>query len=109
MRRRSLRLRLLLAAMASVGIALLVAGIGLVALFSESIDQRIDAELDTYVRQLTAGVVVDADGTLRLARPLADPRVEQPYGGPHLPNHDHAHGISLRSRPPLETTLALPL
>jgi signal transduction histidine kinase len=108
MRRRSLRLRLLLAALASVGVALLVAGIGLVALFSRSIDKRIDAELDTYIRQLTAAVAVDADGTLRLARPLADPRFEQPYGGLYWQIQDDAHGIALRSRSLWDTRLDLP-
>jgi signal transduction histidine kinase len=108
MRRRSLRLRLLLAAVASVGVALLVAGSALVALFSAQIDERIDAELDTYIRQLTAAVVLDPDGTLRLTRPLADPRFDKPYGGLYWQIQDDAHGTALRSRSLWDTRLALP-
>lgn len=81
MSRRSLRLRLLLAAAISVGLALVVAGLGLVALFDRHVERRVDAELHTYVSQIAGAVEFQPDGTPSLVHELADPRFERPYAG----------------------------
>jgi signal transduction histidine kinase len=78
---RSLRLRLLLAAAISVGLALVLAGFGLVALFDRHVERRVNAELRTFVTQIAGAVDFSADGQPRLTRALADPRFERPYGG----------------------------
>jgi len=81
MSRRSLRLRLLFAAAISVGLALVVAGFGLVTLFDRHVERRVNAELHTFVTQIAGAVEFQPDGTPALTRPLADPRFERPYGG----------------------------
>jgi hypothetical protein len=57
--RRSLRLRLLLAATGAISLALAIAGAGLVVLFERHVERRVGAELDTYLSQITARVAFD--------------------------------------------------
>ncbi len=56
MTRRSLRFRLLVAAVVSVTAALLIAGMSLVLLFEHHVERRIGSELETYLNQITASV-----------------------------------------------------
>ncbi|WP_374384435.1 sensor histidine kinase [Dongia sp.] len=107
MKRRSLRLRLLLAASISVGLALVLAGIGLVALFDRHVERRINAELHTFVNQIAAAVAFGADGTPAVNVPLADPRFARPYGGLYW-QIDEAGQVVLRSRSLWDLVLALP-
>ena len=81
MSRRSLRLRLLLAAAMSVGLALVMAGLGLVALFDRHVERRVNVELHTFVTQIAGAIDFQPDGQPALSRALADPRFERPYGG----------------------------
>jgi signal transduction histidine kinase len=78
---KSLRLRQALIAGASIALAMIVAGFGLVTLFERHVTRRVDAELDTYIRALAANLSFGADGALQLSRPLADPRFSQPLSG----------------------------
>ena len=84
MNAKSLRLRLSAAAAISLTIALLIAGVGLVALFERQVVRRIGIELDTYIRQLAANISTRPDGSLQLGRPLADPRFDEPLSGLYL-------------------------
>ena len=50
----SIRLRLLAAAAVAIGIALVVAEIGLTYLFERQVERAVDADLATHLRQLNA-------------------------------------------------------
>ena len=104
---RSLRLRLLLAAAISVGLALVLAGFGLVALFDRHVERRVNAELRTFVTQIAGALDFSADGQPQLSRALADPRFERPYGGLYwqIAGED---GPALRSRSLWDYVLPLP-
>lgn len=107
MMRRSLRLRLLLAAAISICLALIVAGFGLVALFDRHVARRIDVELHTFLNQIAAGLVFDAAGRPELASILADPRFARPYGGLYWQIEEEGRD-PVRSRSLWDTVLALP-
>jgi signal transduction histidine kinase len=107
MTRRSLRLRLLLAAAMSISLALVVAGLGLVALFDRHVARRIDAELHTYLDQIVAVLEFDASGEAVVSRPLADPRFARPYGGIYW-QIEASDAEPVRSRSLWDTVLDLP-
>lgn len=107
MMRRSLRLRLLLAAAISISLALLVAGLGLVALFDRHVARRIDAELHTFLDQIVAGLEFNAVRRAVIAGNLADPRFSRPYGGLYWQIEEAGHD-PLRSRSLWDVVLALP-
>ncbi len=104
----SLRLRLLLAQAATMVVALVLAGIGLTVLFERHLERRVDQELATYVRQLAAHLVIDADGVLTLEAPLADPRFAVPLSGLYWQIEDQETGAVLRSRSLWDDVLPLP-
>ncbi|KAA6185324.1 HAMP domain-containing histidine kinase [Thiohalocapsa marina] len=79
--RRSLRARLWIGAIASIAVALLVAGLGLAALFERHVERRIGAELTAQLNQIAAAVEVTPAGDIRLTRTPSDPRFEQPLSG----------------------------
>jgi len=106
--RHSLRLRLLLIAALATGLAVLIAAFGLVALFDRHVERRIDAELETYLRQLAADIAVKPDGSVGLTRSLAEPRFEEPYSGLYWQVQDKDRRLLLRSRSLWDTELALP-
>ena len=107
MSRRSLRLRLLLAAAISVGLALVMAGLGLVALFDRHVERRVNLELHTFVTQIAGAIDFQPDGAPTLSHALADPRFERPYGGLYwqIETDDHA---KIRSRSLWDFVLILP-
>ncbi|HEY7607654.1 MAG TPA: HAMP domain-containing sensor histidine kinase [Alphaproteobacteria bacterium] len=107
MRRRSLKLRLLVAATVSVAAALAAAGAGLSVLFEQHVMRRLEAELETHLRQLAAGVEIAPDGTLSVSRGPADPRFSEPLSGLYW-QIESERGAPLRSRSLWDTTLALP-
>lgn len=108
MRWRSLRLRLLTLALLSITGALVVSGVGLVILFERHVEQRVDGELETYVRQLAGNVVFDPAGEITMPRQLADPRFDQPLSGLYWQIEDETRGEILRSRSLWDGKLALP-
>ena len=81
MTRRSLRFRLLVAAVVSVSAALVIAGISLVVMFERHVERRIGSELETYINQITATVSVTGNGRIAFTHNLADPRFDQPLSG----------------------------
>ena len=108
MNARSLKLRLLLVGAITISAALLAAGLGIVELFERHVERRADAELDTYIRQISAGITFDAKGEAIFDRPLADPRFETPLSGLYWQISDDAGGRMLRSRSLWDTVLKLP-
>ncbi len=108
MSRNSLRLRLLIMAAMAMTLAVVIAGFGLVALFDRHVERRVDAELETYLRQLAGGVVINADNSIHIDRPLADPRFSEPYSGLYWQIQDDERGLLLRSRSLWDKQLSLP-
>jgi len=108
MRLRSLRLRLLIGATCAILVALAIAGLGLVLLFERHVERRIGSELDTYLNQIAARVVFDADATPSVDARLADPRFDQVYSGLYWQIRDEATGVHVRSRSLWDTRLDLP-
>lgn len=80
--RRSLRLRLLLAIWAALGVALVLAGFGLSALFREHVQAQFAQSLTAQLDQLTARLATDPAGEPRIddAAP-GDPRWQRPLSG----------------------------
>lgn len=105
---RSLRLRLLVAAIASVTLALVIAGFGMVALFDRHVERRVDAELATYLRQLAGLIVFDAAGDMDMDGDPADPRFDQPYRGLYWQIEDADRHRIMRSRSLWDQELDLP-
>jgi signal transduction histidine kinase len=49
--------------------------------FERDIERRVVSELQNHMLQLVGAVRADANGEIKLARPLADPRFDRPLGG----------------------------
>ena len=77
----SLRLRLLLAAAASIALALFLTGLAMVQLFDREIRNRVRDDLDNTMVQILGAVAVNSDGSIGVAGELTDPRFREPYGG----------------------------
>lgn len=107
MSRKSIRLRLLLASLVSIAVALVVAGLGLVKLFESHVEQRFQAELSNYIRQIAGNLSFGTDGTVTQSNRLSDPRFEEPLSGLYWQVAEDGK-VLLRSRSLWDTTLALP-
>lgn len=77
----SLRLRLGLAAAALIGLALVLAGVGLTVIFDRVLDARTADDLDRTAKLLAGRVGLAPDGAPTLSREPPDPRFATPYGG----------------------------
>ena len=104
----SLRFRLLVAAAISVSAALLIAGISLVVLFEHHVERRIGSELETYLKQIIAGVDLTGEGRITFNKELADPRFVQPLSGLYWQIQDEEHRTLLRSRSLWDNVVELP-
>jgi len=105
---RSLRFRLLVAAIISVAAALLIAGISLVMMFERHVERRIGSELETYLNQITASVGVTTNGRIAFSHDLADPRFNQPLSGLYWQIQDEERPTLLRSRSLWDNVVELP-
>lgn len=110
MRKGSLKLRLLGAGIASILLALAIAGVGLLLLFERHVERRMTAELDLHLRQLLGHLGRGPDGALELVRPLGDPRFDEPLSGLYWQiSHEPGGGPPiLRSRSLWDAALTLP-
>ena len=81
MRLGSLRLRLVAGGIIAILVALTVAGAALILLFERHITRTLADDLDVHLKQLVAGIDIDATGDLVLSRPPADPRFADPLSG----------------------------
>ncbi len=102
----SIRLRLLAAGAAAVVIALVLAALGLAALFEAHVERRAVDELSARLDQLAAGLERDPGGDFVLARPPADPRYSRPLSGAYW-QIETATG-QLRSRSLWDSLLPIP-
>lgn len=107
----SLRLRLLVATLAGLALALALAWVALSGIFSEHVIRQFQASLQAQLDQLTARIEFDANGRPRIdPDSLSDPRWSKPFSGLYwqidaagTPTAD-----SLRSRSLWDTRLVLP-
>ncbi len=107
MRRNSLRLRLVAGGIMAIMAALTIAGMGLTVLFERHIARTIADDLDVHLKQLIAGIDVDAEGRIDVVRLPADPRFADPLSGLYWQVRSE-DGQLLRSRSLWDTTLFLP-
>lgn len=105
---RSLRLRLFAAAAICVAIALVVAGVVLTELFERHVTRHYDAELQSYLRQLSAAVAFGPDGKIGLDRQLEDARFGEPLSGLYWQIEEDKTGFILASRSLWDTHIPLP-
>ncbi len=108
MTRNSLRLRLVAGGAATIVIALAIAGVALTLLFERHVARTMTGDLEVHLRQLLAGVDIDPEGRIIVARPPADPRFADPLSGLYWQIGDD-RGELLRSRSLWDSTLSLPL
>jgi hypothetical protein len=92
----------------TIALALLIAGLGIAGLFERHVERRASAELDTYVRQISAGVTFDAQGIIVFNRILPDPRFGDPLSGLYWQIEDETQTPLLRSRSRWDSALRLP-
>lgn len=102
----SLRLRLALAGAVAILVALSLAALGLAQLFATHVERRAVAEMSVQLDQVLSGLERGPSG-LELARPPADPRFLQPYGGLYWQIEEG--GDIQRSRSLWDTALDLPI
>ena len=107
MREHSLKFRLVALGGVTIALALLIAGLGIIALFERHVERRAEAELDTYIRQISAGVTF-AQGEVAFTRTLPDPRFDEPLSGLYWQIEDDTNGRVLRSRSLWDGVLKLP-
>jgi hypothetical protein len=103
----SLRLRLIAGGIVAILVALTIAGAGLTLLFERHVTRTIGDDLDVYLKQLVAGIDVDAQGQLVVNEAPADPRFADPLSGLYWQVSDD-RGQSLRSRSLWDSALRLP-
>lgn len=108
MTRSSLRYRLLSAAAISVSLALVIAGFALVALFERHVERRMDAELATYLAQISGHIGLSNDGRIQFGSGLTDPRFRRPLSGLYWQIQDYSRPTLLRSRSLWDTVIELP-
>lgn len=79
--RQSIRLRLMILAVLTIGAALVVTGLSLIVAFERHIVQRVGQELDARWVELTGAIRLEADGSLVVDPEPGDPRYQQPLSG----------------------------
>ncbi|MBI5262575.1 MAG: sensor histidine kinase [Bradyrhizobium sp.] len=104
----SLRLRLVAGGLVAILVALAIAGGGLVLVFERHVARNLAEDLDVHLKQLLAGIDVDALSNLVLTQTPGDPRFADPLSGLYWQVSDE-RGQLLRSRSLWDMTLNLPL
>jgi len=107
MNRHSLRLRLVAGGIVAILIALAVAGGSLVVIFERHVSRTLAQDLDVHLKQLLAGIDVDAQGRLVLTQMPVDPRFADPLSGLYWQVGDD-RGQLLRSRSLWDSAMKLP-
>jgi signal transduction histidine kinase len=103
----SIRLRLLAAAAVAIGIALIVAEIGLSLLFERHVERALDADLAVHLRQLIAGITLQG-GKVTVRQGPGDPRFDEPLSGLYWLIASSDGKLLLASRSLWDGRIALP-
>lgn len=93
----SLRVRLFIAAVVVIALALQFAGGALFFMFERNLYRQMHIELEAAIEQLAGVLRVDPDGSLAIAQDLAEPRFRAPLSG-HYWQVMRNSKIELRSR-----------
>ena len=109
MTRGSLKRRLLAAGAASIFLALVLAGVGLLLLFERHVERRIVLELQADLRQLVSGLHRTTDGAFQADTPPLDPRYASPLSGRYWQVSLQPGEPILRSRSLWDAALNLPV
>lgn len=104
---RSLQVRLLLAGLVALVVALCLAGLALTLLFERHLERRAIAESETHLRTLIAGAALDTAGKLTLVSPPNDPLFGEAYSGLYW-QIDGETSVLARSRSLWDAQIALP-
>lgn len=104
----SIRSRFLLVSLVSVVLALVMASVVMVSLFTRNLETRIDDELTGHIDNIAGALRFAADGTLQLPERPVDRRFEEPYGGLYWQVEDDARKSELRSASLWDYSLPLP-
>ncbi|MBR0554722.1 HAMP domain-containing histidine kinase [Ciceribacter sp. L1K23] len=105
---RSIRGRFLLVSLVTVVLALSLAGIAFVELFTRTFEKRIDEELADHGTNIAGGIRFSAEGSLTLPDRPVDARFNEPYGGLYWQIVDDRTSEQLRSPSLWDYTLPLP-
>ncbi len=97
MKRNSLAVRLVAAAVLWIGGALLAGGLLLSSLFRGYVERTFDARLEVHLTSLISVINVGSDGQLALSRELEEPRFKKPFSGWYWQIRDAAGPVQ-RSR-----------
>jgi signal transduction histidine kinase len=108
MTQNSLRLRLVAGGAVAIVIALVIAGVALTLLFERHVARTVADDLDVHLKQLLAGIDIDPENRIIVARPPADPRFSDPLSGLYWQISDDGDEL-LRSRSLWDMTLSLPI
>ncbi len=103
----SIRWRLLAAAALTLAVALITAGWGLAVLFERHVERRVVSELETDIRQLMAGLSVDAEGNPVFSQEPTDQRYAQTFSGKYW-QAEVGDVVVRKSRSLWDEDLALP-
>ncbi|MBL8579776.1 MAG: HAMP domain-containing histidine kinase [Mesorhizobium sp.] len=104
----SIRARFLIVSLASVPLALVLAALFMISLFTSNLERRLDAELGGLVGTLAGAVGFGPDGALSPPAGLFDRRFVTPYGGLYWQIEDAAAGTQVRSESLWDFTLSVP-
>ena len=104
----SIRGRFLLVSLISVLVALAMANLVLVLLFTRNLEARIDAELSGHINNIAGALRFAEDGRLDLPDRPVDRRFDEPYGGLYWQVGDDERASELRSASLWDFTLPLP-
>jgi signal transduction histidine kinase len=88
--------------------AMLLTGVGLTKLFQRHIERRVGQELDAHLEQIVGGLRFEQDGSVKLSRPLSDPRFGKVFGGLYYQVTSEAGAVILKSRSLWDMELDLP-
>ena len=104
----SLRLRLFLAGVVAVLIALGLSAFGLVLLFERHVERRMAADLTVVLDDLVSGLDRDAEGQLTVSEEPGDPRFDRPLSGLYWQVTQEPNKVVARSRSLWDSELQLP-
>ncbi len=104
----SLRLRLFLAGVVSVVVALGLASLGLSLLFERHVERRMATDLALMLDELVSGLDRDAEGNLAVVDEPGDARFDRPLSGLYWQITRDPNGLVARSRSLWDLELPLP-
>ncbi len=107
MARRSLKYRLLGAALVSIASALVLYWIGLASIFERHVTRRVEEELNAHLLQLAAEIRIGSAAVVELSREPADPRFARPFSGLYWQINKENEAV-LTSRSLWDQELAIP-